>query len=60
MYIIKQLYLGNTFYLRSTIFTSHRDRADEFATVKEAEQALMKASKFMKKSQYNSCIIEEA
>jgi hypothetical protein len=40
--------MGQTFYLRGTTWAFTRERADEFATFDQAQQALDTAKQFMK------------
>lgn len=58
MFIVKLIHLGNTFYLRSTVWTSDPERASEFASEEAAKAGLEKARKFMKASQFKAAKIE--
>ena len=56
-HIVTLIHLGNTFYLRSTVWTSERDRATMFATVEAAQAGLNKAKQFMKAKQFRAAAI---
>jgi hypothetical protein len=58
MFIVKLIHLGNTFYLRSTVWTSDPARASEFASEEAAKAGLEKAKKFMKASTAREAKIE--
>ena len=58
MHIATLSHLGNTFYLRSTVWTSERDRATVFASHEEAQAGLLKAKMFMKAKQFKAARIE--
>lgn len=60
MHIVKLVHLGNTFYLRSTVWTSERERATEFPSAEAAQAQLDKAKQFMKAAQYRAARVEEA
>lgn len=60
MHIVTLNHLGNTFFLRSTIWTAQRERATEFETAEAAKEGLNKAKNFMKASQYKAAKIEPA
>lgn len=51
---------GQAYFLRSTIWTSEGDRAQEFATKAAAEAQLEKAKQFMKASVYRNARVVEA
>lgn len=59
-YVVTLIYLGNKFYLRSTIWTSERLRATEFPTMDAANVQLNKAKQFMKVKQFRAAKIEAA
>ena len=59
-FIVTLNHLGNEFYLRSTIWVAHRDRATEYVTKEAAQAALDKAKQFMKVAQYKASKIVEA
>jgi len=52
-------YLGQTFYLRNTIWTAYQDRATEFADEAAARAGLEKAKQFMKIGQFRNAKIEK-
>jgi hypothetical protein len=58
MFIVTLNHLGNTFYLRSTVWSFALDRATRYHTEDAARDALNKARKFMKAAQYRAAKIE--
>ena len=46
-HIATLVHLGNTFYLKGTIWVRERERANEFATLEAAQAALDRAKKFL-------------
>jgi len=59
-YLVTLNHLGNTFYLKSTIWTASLDRAQKFETEESARNQLIKASKFMPAKQFKSAKIIQA
>lgn len=60
MYIVTLAHLGNTYYLRSSIWTSQRDRATEYVSAEAAQAGLVKAKQFMKAAQFKAAKVEAA
>jgi hypothetical protein len=58
-FIVKQVHLGNSFYLRSTAWTGDITRADRFETVEAAQAKFEKAKMFMKAKQIKAVTIEQ-
>lgn len=56
-YVATLPHLGNTFYLRSTVWTGERSRATVYATAEEALTAVNKAKPFMKAKQFRAVAI---
>lgn len=56
-HIVTLAHLGNTFFLRNTIWTAERDRATEFDTKELAQAGLLKAKPFMKASQFKAAVV---
>jgi hypothetical protein len=56
-HIVTLAHNGNTFYLRSTIWTSERDRAQVFQSVEAAQAGLLKAKPFMKAAMFRRAAI---
>lgn len=59
MYMVTLIHLGNTFYLRNTIWTADIERANDFPTREAAQAQLDKAKQFMKAAQYKAAQIVE-
>jgi hypothetical protein len=57
-HIVTLPHLGNTFYLRSTVWTSERDRATVFKSQEAAQAGLQDAKQFMKAKQFKAAHIE--
>ncbi len=58
MFHVSLKHLGNTFWLRNTVWTADATRATLFNTAEEAQAGLDKAKKFMKAAQYKAAKIE--
>jgi hypothetical protein len=59
MFVVTYLSGATDFWLRSTVWTSARERATEFETREAAQAALDKAKQFMKASVYKQSRIVE-
>ena len=59
MFIVTVENGGYEWFLRSTVWTSDRDRANKFATRELAQAALLKAKQFMKAAHFKKARIEE-
>jgi hypothetical protein len=60
MHIVTLNTSAGPFFLRSTIWTSYRDRATEFATPEAARSQLNKAKPFMKATMFKAARVEAA
>jgi hypothetical protein len=58
-YVVRVTIPGGDFWLRSTIWTSMEDRADNFTTSEAAKEALVKAKKFMRPAVFKAARIVE-
>lgn len=56
-YIVKVFNGGETWFLRSTVWTSDMSRASRFATAEDARKALDAAKKFMKARIYKAAAV---
>ena len=59
MYVVTLNHKGNTFWLRSTIWTADQTRAQQFESEEAARTQLAKAKKFMRVAQFNAAQIRE-
>lgn len=53
------MHLGNTFWLKSTVWTGNFESAKVFDTIEQAQAAFNKAKTFMKAAQIKNVTIKE-
>ena len=60
MFIVETLSKGERYFLKSTTWTSARERATEFQDEQAAEEGLERARKFMKAAAYKAARVVRA
>lgn len=59
MYVVTVMNMGNKFWLRGTTWAFHLDRANQFASLVEAQRAFEKAQPFMAAKIRKAAVIEK-